>query len=59
MGFRMVVVSGVLVQGPCRGPRTESEEGLTQEEVKDILYDKDRPDSLDTYIVIAIKIDDR
>jgi len=55
----MVVVSGVLVQGPCRGPRTESEEGLTQEEVKDILYDKDRPDSLDTYIVIAIKIDDR
>jgi len=27
VGFRMVVVSGGLVQGPCRGPRTESEEG--------------------------------
>jgi len=24
----MVVVSGVLVQGPCRGPRTESEESF-------------------------------
>jgi hypothetical protein len=43
-----------------------NEEGLIQlfynglkEEVKDVLYDKDRPDSLDAYIAIAIKIDNR
>ena len=43
-----------------------NEEGLMQlfynglkEEVKDVLYDKDRPDTLDAYIAIAIKIDDR
>ena len=43
-----------------------SEEGLMQafyeglkEEVKDELYKVDRPDSLDDYIAIAIRIDDR
>ena len=43
-----------------------NEEGLIQlfynglkEEVKDMLYDKDRPDTLDVYIAIAIRIDDR
>ena len=30
-----------------------------KEEVKDVLYDKDRPDILDAYIVIAIRIDDQ
>ena len=33
-------------------------EGL-KEEVKDELYKVDRPDSLDDYIAIVIKIDDR
>ena len=43
-----------------------NEEGLMQlfynglkEEVKDVLYDKDRPDTLDAYIAMAIRIDDR
>ena len=43
-----------------------NEEGLMQlfynglkEEVKDVLYDRDRPDTLDEYIAMAIKIDDR
>ena len=43
-----------------------NEEGLIQlfynslkEEVKDVLYDKDRSDTLDVYIAIAIRIDDR
>ena len=30
-----------------------------KEEVKDVLYDKDRLDTLDAYIAIAIRIDDR
>ena len=30
-----------------------------KEEVKDMLYDKDRPNTLDKYIAIAIKIDNR
>ncbi len=30
-----------------------------KEEVKDVLYDRDRPDTLDEYIAMAIKIDDR
>jgi hypothetical protein len=43
-----------------------NEEGLIQffynglkDEVKDVLYDKDRPDTLDKYIAMAIRIDDR
>ena len=30
-----------------------------KDEVKDVLYEKDRPDTLDEYIAIAIRIDDR
>ena len=30
-----------------------------KERVKDKLYKEDRPDDLDTYIVIAIRVDDR
>ena len=30
-----------------------------KDKVKDVLYEKDRPDTLDKYIAIAIRIDDR
>ena len=40
------------------GPITLFYNGL-KEEVKDMLYDKDRLDTLDVYIAIAIRIDNR